>query len=74
MDEKTADHFVWFYESVEVELIKLLYYIAPYGALCNSQGSALKGSNWKTWSPHLGRLIVDACGIIDSLEASSQPL
>ncbi len=72
MDVRTADHFIWFYETLQDGLIKFLHYVAPYAASNDAKfdqnptpNKEDKWSNAKTWPPHLARIIMDACGIIE---------
>jgi len=55
MDEVTAESAVLWCESIEEQLVSFIKKIPPIGA------------NMNTWSPVLASIIVDACGLMDSI-------
>jgi hypothetical protein len=55
MDEAKAGTIVQWYETLEEQIIDFLKYVP------------LQDQNMKTWSPRLSTVIVEACGLIDSI-------
>ena len=55
MDEATASNIIRWYEGLEEEVVEFLRYVPP------------QNQNMNVWSPRLATVIVEACGLIDSL-------
>jgi len=55
MDEATALNIIRWYEGLEQEVVDFLRYVPP------------QNQNMNVWSPRLATVIVEACGLIDSL-------
>ncbi len=61
MDDSKADILVRWYENLEEQISDFMRYVPP------------QGQNKKTWSPRLATVIVESCGLIDSLLRDISP-